>query len=204
MRDIGFSIDDTFFVARVATRARIPEVAALEPILPRFSQVMRLDAGHIEGGDVMLAPGIVMVGLGEASNMAGVESLKLALARMGSDREVVPLEFTHSGVIHLDTKFNIVAPNLGVISRESFQEKSLKWLEQNFKLVDATPEETRAIHINTFAIGNGYVVMDARAERLADILQRKGVKPISIDYSEVTSVPGSFRCCTCPLERSAN
>jgi N-dimethylarginine dimethylaminohydrolase len=204
MRDIGFSIDDTFFVARVATRARIPEVAALEPILPRFSQVMRLDAGHIEGGDVMLAPGIVMVGLGEASNMAGVESLKLALARMGSDREVVPLEFTHSGVIHLDTKFNIVAPNLGVISRESFQEKSLKWLEQNFELVDATPEETRAIHINTFAIGNGYVVMDARAERLADILQRKGVKPISIDYSEVTSVPGSFRCCTCPLERSAN
>jgi N-dimethylarginine dimethylaminohydrolase len=203
-RDIGFSIDDTFFVARVATRARLPEVAALEPILPRFSKVMRLDAGHIEGGDVMLAPGVVMVGLGEASNMDGVESLNSALTRMGNKRKVMPMAFTHSGVIHLDTKFNIVAPNLGVISRESFQEQSLKWLEQHFELVDATPEETRAIHINTFVIGNGYVVMDARAERLASILQRKGLKPILLDYSEVTSVPGSFRCCTCPLERSAD
>jgi N-dimethylarginine dimethylaminohydrolase len=153
---------------------------------------------------VMLAPGLVMVGLGEASNMSGVESLKSALARIGSKREVVPLAFTHPGVIHLDTKFNIVAPNLGVISRDSFQERSFKWLAQHFELVDATPEETRAIQINTFAIGNGYVVMDARAERLAGILQRKGVKPILIDYSEVTSVPGSFRCCTCPLERSTN
>jgi N-dimethylarginine dimethylaminohydrolase len=203
-RDIGFAIDDTFFVARVATRTRLPEVAALEPILTRFSKVMRLDAGHIEGGDVMLAPDLVMVGLGEASNIAGVESLRSTLTRIGSKREVVPLAFTHPGVIHLDTKFNVVAPNLGVISRESFQEQSLKWLEQHFELVDATPEETRAIHINTFAIGNGYVVMDARAERLAGILQRKGVNPILIDYSEVTSVPGSFRCCTCPLERSAN
>ncbi len=201
-RDVGFAIDDTFFLARVGTRSRIPEIVALEPWLNRFSKVVRLDAGHIEGGDVMLAPGRVLVGLGEATNEAGIASLKAALARLGSTREVVPLAFNSPGVIHLDTKFNLVAPHLAVISRHSFEEKSLRWLEQNFELIDATPEETRAIHINTFGIGNGNVVMSVHAERLANVLRGKGINPILLDYSEITCLPGSFRCTTLPLERS--
>ncbi|MGL5910773.1 MAG: dimethylarginine dimethylaminohydrolase family protein, partial [Phycicoccus sp.] len=201
-RDIGFAIDDTFFVARMGTRIRHQEIVALEPWLARFSKVERLDAGTIEGGDVMLAPGRVLVGLGEATNRAGIAAFRSALARVGNTREVVPLEFTSSGVIHLDTKFNLVSPELGIISRESFTDASLKWLEQNFELVDATPEETRAIQINTFGIGNGTVVMDRRAERLANLVRARGVDPVLLDYSEITSLPGSFRCTTLPLERT--
>jgi N-dimethylarginine dimethylaminohydrolase len=200
-RDIGFSIDDTFFVSRMGTRAREPEVIATEPWFARFSKVVRLEAGTIEGGDVILAPGRVLVGLGEATSDMGIASLKTALARVGNRREVVRLEFNSPGVIHLDTKFNLVAPNLGVISRHSFTEKSLKWLEQHFELIDATPDETRAIHINTFVIGHGNVVMDARAERLANELRNRGLNPVLIDYSEITCLPGSFRCTTLPLER---
>jgi N-dimethylarginine dimethylaminohydrolase len=201
-RDVGFAIDDTFFVARMGTRARRPEVVALEPYFDRFSKVAKLDAGTIEGGDVMLAPGRVLVGLGEATNDAGVASFTDALARAGSTREVIPLRFNSPGVIHLDTKFNIVATNLAVISPHSFEAKSLKWLEQNFQLIEATPKETRAIHINTLGIGKGNVVMDKRAERLAGELRNNGVNPILVDYSEITHLPGSFRCTTLPLERS--
>ena len=201
-RDIGFAIDDTFFVARMGTRTRAIETVALEPWLARFSKVARLDAGRIEGGDVILAPGRVLVGLGEATNEAGIASLKAALARLGSTREVVPLAFNSPGVIHLDTKFNLVAPHLAMISRHSFEQKSLRWLEQHFELIDATLEETRAIHINTFGIGHGKVVMSVHAQRLANILRDKGIDPILLDYSEITCLPGSFRCSTLPLERS--
>ena len=200
-RDVGFAIDDTFFVSRMGTRAREPEVVALKPWLGRFSKVARLDAGHIEGGDVILAPGRVLVGLGEATNEAGVASFTAALAEAGSAREVVPLRFNSRGVIHLDTKFNLVAPDLALISRHSFQQESLKWLEKHFQLIDATPKETRAIHINTFGLGNGTVVMDARAERLASKLRNHGISPILLDYSEITRLPGSFRCTTLPLKR---
>lgn len=105
---------------------------------------------------------------------------------------------------HVNTKFNLVAPHLAVISRHSFEGKSLRWLEQNFELIDATRDETRAIQINTFGIGNGNVVMDARAERLANVLRSKGVNPILLDYSEITCLPGSFRCTTLLLERSTH
>ncbi|MGL5810914.1 MAG: dimethylarginine dimethylaminohydrolase family protein [Nocardioides sp.] len=201
-RDVGFAIDDTFFVSRMGTRIREQEVVALEPWLARFSRVERLDAGTIEGGDVMLAPGRVLVGLGEATNEAGITSLEAALALVGSTRQVVPLAFRSRGVIHLDTKLNLVAPDLAVISRQSFEKKSLTWLEQNFQLIDATPHETRDIHINTLGIGNGDVIMDARAERLANVLRDNGLNPILLDYSEITRLPGSFRCTTLPLERA--
>lgn len=200
-RDVGFAIDDTFFVARMGTRARQQEVVALESWVARFSKVARLDAGTIEGGDVIIAPGRVLVGLGEATNEAGVASFTAALAEAGSAREVVPLRFNSRGVIHLDTKFNLVAPDLALISRHSFQQESLKWLEKHFQLIDATSKETRAIHINTFGLGNGTVVMDARAERLASKLRNHGISPILLDYSEITRLPGSFRCTTLPLKR---
>ncbi len=203
-RDVGFVVDDTFFVSRMGSRAREKEIPAMDPWTSRFSKVERIDTGRIEGGDVMLTSGRVLVGLGEATSTAGVESFTRALARSGNTREVVPLAFTSPGVIHLDTKFNIVAPDLAVISRSSFEESSLKWLEEHFDLIDATPVETRAIHINTFAIGNNRVVMDARAERLANVLRSYKLDPILLDYSEITRLPGSFRCTTLPLERSSD
>lgn len=57
--------------------------------------------------------------------------------------------------------------------------------------------------INTLAIGNGKVIMLETSERLAKELQRRGLTPILLDYSEVTRWPGSFRCTTLPVEREA-
>ena len=174
----------------------------MDGLVKRLSNVITLESGRIEGGDVMLAPGRVLVGLGEASDLEGVRALRAALETIGSEREVVPLQFRVPGVIHLDTKFNLVAPNLGIISRESFEPESLRWLEKNFELIDATSEETGGLQINTFGIGYGRVIMDCRAQRLADELVRHGLEPLLLDYSEITQLPGSFRCTTLPLERA--
>jgi N-dimethylarginine dimethylaminohydrolase len=201
-RDIGFAIDETYFVARMGTKYRLPEVDAMDPVVRRFSNVVRLESGRIEGGDVMLAPGRVLVGLGEASDVEGIAALRTALAKIGSPREVIPLHFRVPGVIHLDTKFNLVAPNIAIICRSSFEPESLQWLEKNFELIDATPEETKRIQINTFGLGNGRVIMDQSARRLADELVRHGLEPVLLDYSEISTLPGSFRCTTLPIERA--
>jgi N-dimethylarginine dimethylaminohydrolase len=201
-RDIGFAIDETYFVARMGTKYRLPEVDAMDPVVRRFSNVVRLESGRIEGGDVMLAPGRVLVGLGEASDVEGIAALRTALAKIGSLREVVPLHFRVPGVIHLDTKFNLVAPNIAIICRLSFEPESLQWLEKNFELIDATPEETKRIQINTFGLGHGRVILDQGARRLADELVRHGLEPVMLDYSEISRLPGSFRCTTLPIERA--
>lgn len=201
-RDIAFCIDDALFVARMGTRYRKPEQRALSTLLPRLSKIVRLERGRIEGGDVMLYNDKVLVGLGEATDAEGVNELRHKLAEVNSSREIVPIPFTHRGVIHLDTKFNIVGENVALFTRKSFPPDTVRWFEKHFDLIEATEEETSGIEINTFAIGGGKVIMREKSERLATLVQEKGLTPILVDYSEVTHWPGSFRCTTLPIERT--
>ena len=202
-RDIGFSIDDAFFVARMATRYRASEQRALYSLLPRLSKVVQLEHGRIEGGDVLLHDDKVLVGLGEATDKEGVDALRRKLGELGSPREVITIPFAHRGVIHLDTKFNIVGKNVALFARKRFQPDTIRWFETHFDLIEATDEETSGIEINTFALGDDRLIVQEKSERLTRRIQQKGLTPIPVDYSEVTCLPGAFRCTTLPLEREA-
>lgn len=202
-RDTGFAIDHTFFLANPRRRSRQRELAGLRSLLPRFSRVARLEHGSIEGGDVMLDRRFVLVGLGEETNHDGVESLRDKLTQVGLKREVVTLEFAHRGVIHLDTRFNIVSPGVALIYPRSFTPKSLRWLEGEFELIEATSSEALNVEINTLSLSEHQVVVQDRSHRLARLLEARGVEAIRLDFSEVVRLPGAFRCATLPIERAA-
>ncbi|MBS3966511.1 MAG: hypothetical protein KGZ60_04570 [Truepera sp.] len=200
-RDTGFAIDDTFFCANLRRRSRQRELDGLRGLLPRFSRVVRLERGTIEGGDVMVTERYIIVGLGEETDKAGVDCLRRKLAELGSEREVVAIEFAHRGIIHLDTRFNIVGEGVALIHPKSFKRESLNWLKRHFDLIEATAAEAATAEINTFSLSPRKVIMQERSQRLAALLSAKGLEPILIDFSEVTKLPGSFRCTTLPIER---
>lgn len=132
-----------------------------------------------------------------------MDALRRKLVELDNPREVVAIPFAHRGVIHLDTKFNIVGNNVALIARKSFRPDTVRWFESHFDLIEATDEETNGLEINTFVIGGGRVIVRETSGRLAKLIQDKGLTPIPLDYSEVTHWPGSFRCTTLPLERVA-
>lgn len=200
-RDIGFSIDDVFFVANPRRYYRKRELDGIKSLLSRFSKVSHIDNGVIEGGDVIVDDEYLIIGLGEETSKRGIKCLKNKMREKNIDREIITLEFSNRGVIHLDTKFNIPAKGVGFIHPKSFDSKSLKWLESKFDLIEVTDREMKNIEINTFSISPKKVVMQKQSARLAKLLKEKGVEVIFIDYSEVLKLPGSFRCTTLPLER---
>jgi N-dimethylarginine dimethylaminohydrolase len=201
-RDVGFAIDDAFFPANPRRRARQRELEGLRELVARLSKVVRLESGTIEGGDVIVDEKYVIVGLGEETDREGISCLRRALEDLKTEREVVVIEFKHRGIIHLDTKFNIVGKGVGLIHPKSFRAESLKWLENHFDLIEATDQEAANVEINTFTISPRKVVMSQRSHRLASLLESRGIEPILIDYSEVNKLPGSFRCTTLPIERA--
>jgi N-dimethylarginine dimethylaminohydrolase len=200
-RDIGFAIDDLFVVAKMGTPIRHKEKTAITKFTNQFSKVASITKGSIEGGDVMLHKNVVLVSLGEATNMAGINNLEEIFTSNNIKREIVPIHFSHKGIIHLDTKFNIVSENVAVLNPRSFKKESLKWFENNFDLIEATDNETSEISINTFSIAPTKVIMKQGSERIGNILETKGIESIYVKYSEVTKLPGSLRCTTCPVER---
>ena len=203
-RDIGFAIDDAFIVARPRREQRQEELRGIRHHVSRMSRVIHLDSGTIEGGDVMLPDrDTVLVGLSEETSLVGVEALTHSLKAAGIERRIEVLRFRHRGTIHLDTKFNVIAPNLALIWAQGFEPASLRWLRDHFDLIEATRGECRRVEINTFSVGPDAVIMQERSKRLADKVADHGLRPILVDYSEVTTVPGSFRCSTLPLERES-
>ncbi|NMN96601.1 arginine deiminase [Antrihabitans stalactiti] len=115
-RDSSFWIGDRVAITSLALPARVRETSLTDLIYafhPRFLGVRRAYESHtapVEGGDVLLlAPGVVAVGVGERTTPAGAE----ALARSLFDDElahavlVVPIAQTRA-TMHLDTVCTMV------------------------------------------------------------------------------------------------
>jgi len=201
-RDVGFTIHDLFFVARPRREYRRKELQSLEKIVENIENVHRVERGYIEGGDVFVDGDTVIIGKGEETSVEGIAEVEKVLAEKHPEITVKKLTFTHRGVIHADTLFNIIAPGLAIIHRPSFIDDDIAWLENRFELIDATDKECRSLAINTLAIGNGKLVMLKKSKRLADEVSKRGLEPILVNYSEVTAFPGSFRCTTLPVVRA--
>lgn len=200
-RDLGFVIDDVFVLGRPRHEIRQWEITGLRPLIERLPRVALLDAGTIEGGDVILHDQSVLVGLGEETSLLGVDSLRYRLETLGIAREVVPIEFDRPGVVHLDTLFNIVAPELALICKNAFSAKRVSWFERHFELIPVTEAETRAVEVNTLSLSKDSVIVKSDSMRVRKALENHGLTTVPIQFSEVTKVPGSFRCATLPLER---
>ncbi|GAB7101863.1 dimethylarginine dimethylaminohydrolase family protein [Streptomyces phaeofaciens JCM 4814] len=202
-RDIAFVVDHVLFRARLNSTHRLPETDALtDPALG--VQPADLTHGTIEGGDVLLPDtGRVLVGLSEETSPEGATALQEALTRHGIDREVVPVHFGVEGIVHLDDHLAVVAPGTALIHREAFTADQNRWFKTHFDdLVPVTDAEARAVQVNILAIAPTTTVVAVGSDRIAAALAARGLEILTVDYSEVTRIPGSLRCTTLPLLRT--
>ncbi|WP_226931194.1 dimethylarginine dimethylaminohydrolase family protein [Parafrankia sp. CH37] len=201
-RDLGFVIDNVFVMARLNSEHRRPEASALAALTAGMPRVAYLPRGTIEGGDVMLHDGCVLVGLSEETSLSGVAGLQAILNALGVDREVIPIRFAVPGIVHLDDHFNIVAPRIALVHRAVFPPDQILWFEEHFdRLIEVTDDEACAVQANMLAISPGVVVAATGSDRICRALAAEGIEVLTVDYSAVTQIPGSLRCTTLPLLR---
>ncbi|WP_432857205.1 arginine deiminase [Amycolatopsis sp. CA-161197] len=116
-RDSSAWIGDRVAISSLTMPARRRETAVLDLVYayhPRFRHAARAYGAHsapIEGGDVMLlAPGVLAIGVGERTTPAGAESLARSVFADGLAHTVlaVPIEQSRA-TMHLDTVCTMVA-----------------------------------------------------------------------------------------------
>lgn len=115
-RDSSFWIGDRFAITSLALPARMRETSLTDLIYahhPRFLGVRRAYESHtapVEGGDVLLlAPGVVAVGVGERTTAAGVEALARSLFDDDLARSVLAVPIAQErATMHLDTVCTMV------------------------------------------------------------------------------------------------
>ncbi len=125
-RDSSFWVGSHVGISSFAMRARAREADLLQLIYrhhPRFTGTPRLyepDVELLEGGDVLvLAPGVVAVGVGERSTAAGAERLAHRLLTSGICHTVLAVPISQRrATMHLDTLVTMVDHNAVVANAQ--------------------------------------------------------------------------------------
>lgn len=115
-RDSSFWLADRVAITSVAMPARARETQLTELIYtfhPRFAAVPRVhgwQAEHLEGGDVLLmAPGVIAVGVGERTTPAGAERFARQALSDGVAHTVLAVPIAQErATMHLDTVCTMV------------------------------------------------------------------------------------------------
>jgi len=196
-RDIGFTLGQTIFVAKMATEVRSGE----EDILKQWLEdeeisYYNLAEELIEGGDVVIDRETIYVGLSNRTNQKAAEQLQSLLNQFN----VIPIPFKEK-YLHLDCVFNVVSPKVALIYPNALTTKDIELFASRYELIEVSEEEQFQLGTNVLSIGNKRVLSLPVNEKVNKQLHDRGFQVIEVDITEIIKSGGSFRCCTLPILR---
>lgn len=117
VEDAAFVIPEGAVILRPGAPSRIGEAAAIAPALRRrFERVLTVEAGFVDGGDILILPDEILVGLSTRTDRAGAEQFVALAAELGRPARIVPvpLDALHlkSACALLDEETVIATPTL--------------------------------------------------------------------------------------------
>ena len=207
-RDIATVIGNQIVFCNMAKRSRKYEIAGIFPLIRDFTgeePVVHIAPVEclIEGGDIMVDKGRMIVGLSQRTNIAGYEWL---LDTFTDQMEVIPVYLTdlkkNENVLHLDCAFNPVGENSALVYMDGIKPIP-DFFEKEYDLIKINKEEQQALATNIFSISKDLVIArdHPQSKRSVGEMRKRGIKVIEIPFDGAPATGGSFRCCTLPLVR---
>jgi dimethylargininase len=183
VEDPAFVLPEGAVLLRPGAPSRFAEAALLAPALHRhFGRVAQVDEGFVDGGDILVLPDEILIGLSERTDEAGAGRF-CGLARdLGRSARIVepPPGLLHlkSGCALIDERILIVVPSLAPM----FPGYEV--------LVTAEGEEHAANLIRV----NDRVVMGAGFPKTAAMLRERGMDLVETPASEIARIDAGLSC----------
>jgi len=200
-RDLMLMTPEGAILANMAEPVRREEVRyagrALEasgvPVLHAVS------GGRFEGADALwLTEGLVMVGVGNRTDVRGYEQVRAALARIGVGCVAVPASRTRTQ--HLLGVVQIVDRDLACVRREVAAPEVLRLLEDHGFAITGIPENDEVLQrqaMNILTVSPGRLVMTAGCPETRDIYLKAGLEiAAEIGLTQLISGAGGLACAT--------
>jgi len=208
-RDIGFVIDDLFFVANMKHPSRRKEFAGIahhiDNLVKEGKRIKIPEGAIVEGGDVILFNEHIFIGVGERTNWAGVEFIKQQLP----NKKVHGLELKVDEVnpeehaLHLDCIFQPIGKSEAIIYEAGFKNKPEDILNvfSDEQLIKVTKDQKNQMFPNIFSISPTEVIIEKSFTALKTELEKRNYTVYEVDYTETSKFNGLLRCSTLPLLR---
>jgi dimethylargininase len=106
VEDPALVLGDTAILLRPGAQTRFGEVMEMEQVLPRrFARVLRMTAGFADGGDMLLTPDGMLIGLSKRTNPLGAAELAGLLQQLGIPSRIVN---TPTDTLHLKSDCSLL------------------------------------------------------------------------------------------------
>ncbi|MFK8014142.1 MAG: dimethylarginine dimethylaminohydrolase family protein [Gammaproteobacteria bacterium] len=171
---------------RPGAATRLGEAALLRPTLEmHFDQVLSLaPTSCAEGGDVLVTPDAVLIGLSDRTSAAGAQSVIECLSHLGLRGRVVQ---TPPGVLHFKTDCSLLDAQTVLATARLAASSAF----DGFEIV-LTPEGEEAA-ANALRV-NDVVFVGSHFERTIEVLDRRGYQVVALDTSEIGKVDAGLSC----------
>lgn len=170
---------------RPGAPSRAGEAAHLEPVLKdRFETVLALDEGHADGGDILMTPERVMIGLSARTDKQGATALTRLLAQFGRRAMIVE---TPADVLHFKTDCALIDDET-VLTRKRLARSGVF---DGFRVL-TTPDGEEAA-ANALRV-NETLFVGARFERTGEMLAREGFRIVPLSVDEIGRIDAGLSC----------
>jgi dimethylargininase len=185
VEDPALVFSDAAILLRPGASSREHEAEALSPVLAaRFTRLLRLPHGHVDGGDILVMPEAVLIGLSARTDEVGARALRTLLASLGLHGRIVQ---TPSGTLHLKSDCALLDEETVLVTANL--ERSIMF--DGWKTLIVPNDEPGAA--NALRI-NDRVLVRAECPRTADMLADQGFRVVALPTSEIARIDAGLSC----------
>lgn len=164
---------------------RAGEVGEIAPELAkRFDHVLSIGEGHVDGGDVLVTPSEVLIGLSARTDRKGANALLAALAGLGRKGRMVA---TPPGVLHFKTGCGMIDEETVAVIPELDDNYLFGRLRRLVLPEDEKPAANLLRIRDTILIGEGF-------PKTRKMIEDMGIETRALPVSEIAKIDAGLSC----------
>jgi dimethylargininase len=183
VEDPAFVLTEGAILLRPGAPSRFAEPAALAPALHRhFAHVAEVDEGFVDGGDILVLPDEILIGLSARTDETGARRFCELARDLGRRARIVE---PPPGLLHFKTGCALVDEGAVLAA------PALAPLVSDYEVLPTPEGETAAANLIRV---NDRVLMAAGFPKTAALLAERGLEVVPIDASEIAKIDAGLSC----------
>lgn len=185
VEDPAFVLPEGAILLRSCAPSRAGEAATLEPVLRRrFDQVLTLDRGFADGGDILILPDEILIGLSARTDREGAARFAALADRLGRTVRIVA---TPEGVLHLKSGCALVDEEV-VVAMPALARTDFFRGRRVIEVAETESEAANLIRVND------KLLIGADFPRTAERLAALGQAVVPLPVTEIRKIDAGLSC----------
>lgn len=183
VEDPAFVLPEGAILLRPGAASRAGEAAEIAPALRRhFGTVLAVDEGHADGGDILILPDEILIGLSARTDRRGAERFRDLAARLGRTARIVE---TPPGVLHFKTACALIDEATILAT------PALAPVFASYEVVQTPAGEAAAANLVRI---NDTLLIAAGFPRTAALLAARGLDVVAVPAGEIAKIDAGLSC----------